>query len=195
MMTLPVPVADKSVTLAAIDIFSTRLKALGIGTFTVSTGETMKLTLTVPDSVDQGAIDAVLRTPGVLEFVPWPANGNQPAQGVLVPDALEPLFDFAEEVISADVRTDSSGQPAIDIKFGAAGAEALGSYTTQHVGVPLPIALDGKVLTAPFIQSPITDGEILITGPTVPDSSDIPLEALAAIIASGPLPAEWRHLP
>ena len=194
-LVFPVPTTDKAQVDAAIDVFGKRLKALGIGNFTISTGDTMTFKLTVPDSVENRDIDAVLRTPGVFAFVPWPANKTLHV-GESVPDGLAPLFDWAAEVSNARVRKDSMGQPALEITFRAAGADALNSYTTAHISEPLPLVLDGKVLTAPFIQSPISN-DILITAPTItsPDDTSLSLQAMAAIVASGPLPPAWRALP
>ena len=72
----------------------------------------------------------------------------------------------------------------------------MATYTTEHPGGYLPLVLDGIVLTAPIIQSPITDGVIRLTGPFPGvDPESIPIAALAAIITSGPLPAGWTAPP
>jgi hypothetical protein len=50
--------------------------------------------------------------------------------------------------------------------------------------------LDGIVLTAPIINGPIAGGVLRVTGPA--DEFPIPLAAIAAMIASGPVPEAWR---
>lgn len=195
-ITIPVPPAGKALVDAAGEVFSDRLRSLGIGNFTVNTGDGMTFSMAVPLTVDTATVEAVLRRPGVIQFVPWPADRQGPAPGAVVPAGLQPLFDDPSQFMSASVIADDSGQPAIDIKFGAIGREAIATYTTQHVGGSLPLVLDGIVLTAPTIQSPITDGVIRLTGPfPAVDPTSIPFAALAAIIASGPLPAGWTAPP
>lgn len=190
-VTIPVPTADKAVIDAAGDVFAKRLKAIGIGFFTVDTGDVMKFTMLVPLTFDATLVDAVLRRPGVFEFMRWPAGAEGPAQGDRVPATIEPLFD-STDIKSAVISTDSSGQPAIKITLDASGTEALATYTREHINGYAPLVLDGFVLVAAVILSPITGGELLITGP---DQDPVPLAALAAILASGPLPAAWTAQP
>lgn len=195
-VTIPVPQAGKPVIDAASEVLSDRLRSLGIGNFTVSTGDAMTFTMAVPLTVDTETVEAVLRRPGVIQFVPWPADRQLPAPGAVVPAGLQPLFDDPSQFMSVAVIADDSGQPAIDITFGAVGREAIATYTTAHIGGTLPLVLDGIVLTAPIIQSPIIDGVIRLTGPDPGvDPTSIPLAALAAILASGPLPAGWTAPP
>jgi preprotein translocase subunit SecD len=195
-ITIPVPPAGKAVVGAAEEVFADRLRTLGIGNFTVNTGDAMTFRMAVPLTVDTATVEAVLRRPGVIQFVPWPADSGAPAPDTVVPAGLQPLFDDPSQFRSASITADDSGQPALDITFGAIGREAIATYTTEHVGGYLPLVLDGIVLTAPIIQSPITDGVIRLTAPfPAIDPESIPLVALAALITSGPLPAGWTAPP
>ena len=188
-VTIAIPVAEKAVVDAAEGVFSKRLKALGITQFTVTTGDSMRFTMQVPSAIEDEVVDAVLHRAGLFQFVPWPA-GQTPAPDDPVPAGLQPLFDDPTEFQSAAVHTDSAGQEFVEFTFGPIGKEAIATYTTQHIGSTLPIVLDGIVLSAPIIQSPITGGVLRLTGPD--DEFPIPLAAIAAMIASGPLPAAWR---
>ena len=190
-VTIPVPVADKAVSSAAIDVYAKRLKALGIGNFTVGAGDTMKFTMRVPVAIDVETVQAVLKRPGVFELVPWPADAQPPNPGDRVPATLQPLVD-AWEFRSAVVSTDSMGQPALKITLGPVGKVAFATYTTAHIQGYVPLVLDGIVLAAPTILSPITDGVMIISGP---EPFPIPLAALAAIIDAGPLPVAWTRQP
>jgi preprotein translocase subunit SecD len=193
-VTLPVPVADKAVIDAAAAVFETRLKALGVTDYTTSVGDTMEFVLNVPLTFDGKLIDAVLKRPGVFEFVPWPANEVDPSEGGLVPAAATPLFDGAAGITSAQVVTDSSGTPALNIKLSSAGSQAIAAFTTQHFGEFMVLALDGRVLAAPIVSSPITGGDLRITFPTA-EPPEIPLAAIAAMMTSGPLPEAWSTQP
>jgi len=191
-ITLTVPVADKAVISAAEDVFAKRLMALGITDFTVTTGAVMTFNLSLPATFDLANLDAVLHRVGLVEFVPWPADSQPPNPDDLVPATYLPLFDGAAGVGTAEVTTDSTGFQGVDITLSAVASEAIATYTSQHVGGWLPLVLDGFVLTAPTINSPITDGVMRLTAP---DPPPIPLLALAAMITSGPLPAAWGGQP
>ena len=193
-VTLPVPVADKAVIDAAGAVFSARLKALGVTNFTMSVGDTMEFVLNVPLTFDGKLIDAVLKRPGVFEFVPWPADEPAPSGGGPVPAAATPLFDGAEGITSAGVVNDTPGVPALTIKLSAVASEALAAFTTQHIGEYLVLVLDGRVLAAPIVDSPITGGDLRITFPSA-EPPPIALTAIAAMMTSGPLPDAWTAQP
>ena len=191
-VSITVPVADKAVISAAEEVFTKRLTAIGITNFTITTGAVMTFNLSVPATFDAAIVDAVLHRVGLIEFVPWPSDSQPPNLDQPVPANYEPLFDAGAGIGAAEVTTDSSGVSAVDITLSAVASEAVATYTKEHVGGQLPLVLDGFVLTAPIINSPITDGVIRLTAP---DPAPIPLEALAAMITSGPLPAAWGGQP
>ena len=80
---------------------------------------------------------------------------------------------------------DDRGNPAVSFSFKSAGAKKFGNATRENVGRRLAIVLDGKVISAPVINSPITGGQGIITGNfTVQSAND-----LALLLRSGALPA------
>lgn len=54
--------------------------------------------------------------------------------------------------------------PVIRVDFNPEGAKLFGAITTANVGRQLAIFLDGKLLSAPTIQTAITDGTAIISG-------------------------------
>lgn len=69
------------------------------------------------------------------------------------------------DVAQADVAVDGqTGLPALNIELSVGSAKAFGELTTQHLFSMVELVLDGKVLTAPIIQSPIFGGSLQITG-------------------------------
>ncbi len=58
--------------------------------------------------------------------------------------------------------------------------------TTENVGRPFAIVLDGKVISAPVIRSPITGGTGVITGNFTVDEAN----NLAILLRAGALPAK-----
>ncbi|MDB5225051.1 MAG: protein-export rane protein SecD, preprotein translocase subunit SecD [Candidatus Adlerbacteria bacterium] len=55
-------------------------------------------------------------------------------------------------------------QPVVRVDFNAEGAKLFGDITTKNTGRQLAIFLDGVLLSAPVLQTPITDGVAIISG-------------------------------
>ncbi|MBQ7412731.1 MAG: protein translocase subunit SecD [Alphaproteobacteria bacterium] len=78
-----------------------------------------------------------------------------------------------------------SGEPAVSFKFKSMGAKKFAKATEENIGRRLAIVLDGKVISAPQINSKIPGGNGIITGNfTVQSAND-----LALLLRSGALPA------
>ena len=69
--------------------------------------------------------------------------------------------------------------------FDGPGARRFGEVTTENVGRPFAVVLDGEVITAPVIQEPITGGNGIITGRFTTDEA----QDLALLLRAGALPA------
>lgn len=189
----------KSVTDQAVGVLSARLRALGVGNFTIAAGDT--ITVRVPASADQGAVRAALTTTGEVSFVPLPAatygtstGGRRtrpvPNPGETLDPTLAPLLGSAE-IASAHATTDASGSPAVDLRFTPQGTRLFADWSTAHVGEFFAVVLDGRVLMAPYVESPITDGTGMIA--LGQGGLPAPVSAIVAILESGPLPAAWRQ--
>lgn len=77
------------------------------------------------------------------------------------------------------------GQPVVSFRFNTQGGRRFGAITAQNVGQNLAILLDGQVISAPRIQSPITGGSGIITG-----QFDVQgVQDLALLLRAGALPA------
>ena len=66
------------------------------------------------------------------------------------------------ELVTAGYRQD--GEPIVSIEFTKKGAEIFRDVTSKQVGRPLAILLDGKVISAPKINEPISGGQAQISG-------------------------------
>jgi len=62
------------------------------------------------------------------------------------------------------MRDPVSNKPYIHVSFDTEGAKKFGQITSQNVGKPLAIVLDGELLSAPNINEPILGGSCQITG-------------------------------
>jgi preprotein translocase subunit SecD len=95
--------------------------------------------------------------------------------------------------ISATVQSDATTSPLpwqINFAFSSQYAEAFANWTGNHVNDYFAIVLDGKVVSAPSIQSKLTGGQGRITGTfTAQEAKD-----LANILAYGALPYPLQEL-
>jgi len=77
---------------------------------------------------------------------------------------LMPTDLTGAEIESADVVFDNTtGNPAVSIKFTEEGGKKFAEITERNIGKALPILLDDIVISAPIVQSKIT-GDSQITG-------------------------------
>lgn len=70
----------------------------------------------------------------------------------LHPEAIVTNSDIAHARV---VPGDSASRFGVGIEFNAAGAEKMRTATAGHFGKPLAILIDGKVVMAPTVRSPI----------------------------------------
>jgi preprotein translocase subunit SecD len=125
-------------------------------------------------------------------------RGGVPAGSVLLsgnevgPDG-EPLEEYVVRrrvMVSGDTLTDAQptfqeGRPVVSFSFDQAGARRFGDVTSENVGQRLAIVLDGEVISAPVIRSPILGGNGVIEGGfTTQTAND-----LALLLRAGALPA------
>jgi protein-export membrane protein SecD len=77
-----------------------------------------------------------------------------------------------------------SNEPAVTFTLDRLGAQKFGRATTDNVGKRLAIVLDGKIISAPAINEPITGGSGIISGNfTFQEATDLSL-----LLRSGALP-------
>ncbi len=62
----------------------------------------------------------------------------------------------SKDVERAKVILDETGKPAIDVTFTAEGAKKIAAACDAHLGKPMAIVVDGRVISAPTIQSQIS---------------------------------------
>lgn len=141
-------------------------------------GKTAKMTFHLMSESDPFATSARRASPGYLLLEDMDANSNQKylvrkrvaLSGELLVDS-QPTFD--------------AGQPVVSFRFNNLGGKKFAKITSDNVGKPFAVVLDGKVITAPRINTPILGGSGIITGNfTVKEANE-----LALLLRSGALPA------
>jgi len=84
----------------------------------------------------------------------------------------------------ANVQTDSFGKPAVGFNLSDKGAQIFKDYTSTHTGQYLGIVLDKTVISAPIVNTPITDGSGIIQGSFTAEEAN----TLAVKLSYGALP-------
>ena len=83
----------------------------------------------------------------------------------------------------------NTGNPLVTFEFQPDGARVFGDFTTDHVQEILAIVLDNKIISAPSINEPITNGQGQISGGF---KNMVEARVLANLLNSGALPIPLR---
>lgn len=126
----------------------------------------------VQTSKFQGKDRIIVELPGITDPKKAVDLIGKTAQLVFVEiagDEKEPTFKPTDltgaDLTSADVVFDqTSGKPAVGIKFSKEGAQKFDEITGRNIKKALPIILDGEVISAPIVQDRISQGDAQITG-------------------------------
>jgi preprotein translocase subunit SecD len=117
------------------------------------------------------------------------ADPNQPAPtpGASQPGTTGTVYHTVmtgADLKEANVQTDSFGKPAVGFTLSDNGKQIFADYTTSHVNQYLGIVLDKTVISAPVVNTPITDGQGIIQGSFTADEAN----KLAVQLSYGALP-------
>lgn len=108
----------------------------------------------------QGSFD--IRAASTIAVEGWqelPGPGGAPLW--VSPASALTLADIAR----GEVRTQPDGQRAVSVVFTVEGAGKMARLSAAQANKPIAMLLDGKVVSAPMVRSPI-DKEALLTGAT-----------------------------
>ena len=200
---------------AAKTIVENRVNGLGVAESVVQKQGDSRLIVELPgvDNPDQ-AVETV-RSTGQLEFID--PQGLDLAQGMVINTTRHPALatelqtaiaegtvapapvpypdvEF-ETVMTGDIlRTavamqDQLSQWQINFELTGDGSDQFFDYTRSHIGQPLAIVLDGRVLSAPIINAAIRDSGV-IQGVFTRDEA----ESLAVQMRYGALPVPLRPI-
>ncbi|MDR1323942.1 MAG: protein translocase subunit SecD [Candidatus Margulisbacteria bacterium] len=89
---------------------------------------------------------------------------------------------------AANPSTDEFGRPVVALEFNTEGARKFYTATLRSVGRPLAILLDGKIISAPNVNEPISGGRAQISGSfSVAEMQDLVIKLRAGSL---PVPIE-----
>ncbi len=193
----------------AATVITKRLNGLDLSTATVEIIADKSINLGLPQVENLDDILATLSARGLLEFVDFsdvPNIGEWKDREIVTTGQGEhPISDtaFKNPVTNAPFETvltgegvqsatsllnqDFGGQWQVSVEFTDEAGKILGDYTSAHLGKPLGIVLDGKVLSVPTIQAEISTQAVIAGNFTEQET-----KRLAVQLGSGALPFEMQ---
>lgn len=187
----PNPAADDLNT--ARNIVQNRVNQFGVAEALVQTAGNDKVVVELPGLTaddQQRALDLIGQQ-AVLEFRIVRAAANAVATEFLTLDDLEPVAFTGEIISDASAQFQQApGQPAgpvVVFEIRSGDQQAFGNFTGSNVSRRMAIVLDGVIVTAPTLQSRISDsGQITGMG-SLQEAADV-----AVVLRSGSLPISLK---
>ena len=187
----------------AVEVIRKRIDELGTREPTIVRQGKTRIVVQVPGLQDPKALKELLGKTAKLEFklVDVGADPEEVAQGRAPPGSqILPSQEggslvvkrraiiTGDQLVDSQVSTDQNGAPAVSFRFDSTGGRRFAQATTENVGRPFAIILDGMVISAPNINEPILGGSGIISGSyTVATANE-----LAILLRSGKLPVELK---
>ncbi len=184
----------------SVEIVRKRIDELGTKEPQIQQQGEGRIVIQLPGVQDPSEIKALLGKTAKMTFhlVDEETSPQAAQMGKLSPDSMLVSGDetgyivLKRRVVVSGAQLDDAkgsydeyGSPAVSFSFKAAGAKEFANVTRENVGRRLAIVLDGKVLSAPTINVPITGGQGIITGNFSMQSAN----DLALMLRAGALPA------
>ncbi len=143
----------------------TRVNKLGVAETSVAQVGEKRLLVEIPNVTDLKEAEAFLGKTALLEFKQpvLDANGQQKRdeKGTLLWEAAGLT---GEDLKSAEIAADQTGQWTVDLEFNAKGSNKFAELTQKLVGKPMAIFFDGEEISAPVIREAIYGGRAEISG-------------------------------
>jgi SecD/SecF fusion protein len=189
----------------SVEIVRRRVDATGVAEPVIAAQQPDRILVQLPGVKDPDHIKKLLGTTAKMEFHMVDDTATDPAHPppgdiVLPVDHARPgeppveILKRRVEVSGDSLEKAAAGSDSetggwqINFRFNSVGARKFAQLTQQNIGHKFAIVLDGKVILAPVIQTPITDGSGRITGRfTAQEASDYAIE-----LNAGALPAPMK---
>jgi preprotein translocase subunit SecD len=191
----------------AVEVVRKRIDGLGTKEPTILRQGAQRIVVQVPGLQDPQQLKSLLGQTAKLEFklVDQSALPSDLARGIApvgsqilpyadpkmgAPIAVKRLGGIrGDELTGATAGNNpQTNEPVVNITFNTDGGAKFAKLTTQNVGKPFAIILDGKVLSAPNINEPILGGSAQISGHFTTESAG----QLAISLRSGALPVDLK---
>lgn len=176
----------------SLEIIRQRVDQVGVAEPTIQRVGADRVLVQLPGEQDPSNVRALVGSTAKMSFH---LLGEQGKRGIsMLKDERGQEYPVEDRVMLAGDRlTDArvafdqnTSQPVVSFRFDQTGAMRFAQITRENVGYPFAIVLDGKVLSAPVIQEPITAGAGQISG----SFSVTEANTLSALLRAGALPAK-----
>jgi preprotein translocase subunit SecD len=146
----------------------------------------------VPANADVAQIKPLLLRPGRLEFADVVENGDAPGRRLKKLTSNEDVIVASESGMSGDLVLSASQQfdentfrPSVNITLKPEAKREFAELTRNRIGKSIAVILDGEVIIAPRVVTPIEGGQLIIQG----DLTTGDAVRIAGLLTSGVLPA------
>lgn len=173
----------------ARNIIENRVNEFGVAEPLIQTSGGNRILVELPGltSADQNRALDLIGQQAILEFRLVRAEAQGKATQDLLPTDLEDVAFTGEIIRTARADFERVGTatlgPAVLFEVRAEDARAFGDFTGGNVGRRMAIVLDGKITTAPTLNSRISDSGQITGIPTLEEAADT-----ALVLRSGSLP-------
>jgi SecD/SecF fusion protein len=179
----------------SIEVLRRRVDALGTTEPNIQREGDDRILVEVPGLQDPDKLKQILGTTAKLEFRLVANPGEDPSeyemldqtdQSGKIPVEKQTLVQGEDLTDAQPGFSSQTSEPVVKFTFNIRGGQRFGEITSANVGRPFAIILDGKVISAPVIRSPITGGVGEISGHFTVESAN----QLAILLRAGALPAK-----
>jgi preprotein translocase subunit SecD len=142
------------------------LEFVDMGTTPMESGTVLKTDFAVADTTD-GASATVTPEATATTDPNQPTATAVPGEATPAAGQEAPVYHTVmtgADLKEAHVSANQTGQPAVSFTLSTEGTKIFADYTSTHTNQYLGIVLDKKVISAPIVKSPITDGQGIIEG-------------------------------
>jgi preprotein translocase subunit SecD len=186
----------------AVEIVQSRVNSLGASEATVQQQGSNSILVQIPGATDaEQAVETIGQT-GYLEFVRLDEIGDADAIAQLqagktdveLKEGTYTAFMDGSDIDSVSISQTSTGDYVVNLDLNDEGTEKFAEVTKDLVSTngQIAIVLDGKIQSAPAVQSEITDGNVSISG----GSEGFTLseaQELKTVLDSGSLPVTLTY--
>lgn len=175
---------------SARDIVERRVNLFGVSEpsiRTIKAGNVYRITVDLPGVQDVQQAVAIIGQTAQLQFKEM-GGDIDPATATTTPIYLQLTKETGltgKDVKKATVTfNQQTGEPQVLLEFSEHGKKLFAEITQRNIGQPVGIFLDQYIISAPTVQTAITEGNAVISGQFTTDAA----KQLAVAINSGALP-------
>jgi len=140
------------------------LEFVDMATTPVNAGTVIKTDFAKSDTTSSTPAPEATTTAGSAQPTPTTAAGQATPAPTQPAEQVYHTVMTGANLKEAHVTTNQAGQPSVSFTLSTEGAKIFADYTSTHTNQYLGIVLDKKVISAPIVKNPITDGQGIIEG-------------------------------